>query len=448
MVRPAHPSRTPRTARGVIMAVPLPILTLDLPAQKYSCHACGNCCRDFTVQLRDEDIARLGRQGWTAELGAEPWVEFRGSRFLRQRPDGSCIFLQDDGLCRIHARYGLQEKPVACRSFPLSVMPTADGPQQGLNFACGSVQLNKGAPMASHLGDLRRIAEDAPETIGQARPVALLPGREASPLELRALAGVLDQWMGREGASLATRIDGLAWIAQALRHAKLASVKDARFLELVTTIVATLEDELDADPPGVATERQERMLRQAIFMRTEDPRLDRMKADGFLRTAWRQWRRQRAFLVGGGTVPELRGFAKGVRFQDAEVIPNPLHDAADGHDDPIDDLVTRWVRARLRGARTWGAGYYGFSAVEGLAALCVDVASAAYLARVHAAGRDPSANRVELPDMAAAVARIDRTAGRAPWLATSGERLRLSFLALDDGLRRTCALHPCGVEWT
>jgi lysine-N-methylase len=207
------------------------------------------------VQLRDEDIARLGRQGWTAELGAEPWVEFRGSRFLRQRPDGSCIFLQDDGLCRIHARHGLQEKPVACRSFPLSVMPTADGPQQGLNFACGSVQLNKGAPMATHLGDLRRIAEDAPETIGQARPVALLPGREASPLELRALAGVLDQWMGREGASIATRIDGLAWIAQALRHAKLASVKDARFLELVTTIVATLEDELDADPPGVATER-------------------------------------------------------------------------------------------------------------------------------------------------------------------------------------------------
>jgi hypothetical protein len=78
----------------------------------------------------------------------------------------------------------------------------------------------------------------------------------------------------------------------------------------------------------------------------------------------------------------------------------------------------------------------------------VDVASAAYLARVHAAGRDPSANRVELADMEAAVARIDRTAGRAPWLATPGERLRLSFLVLDDGLRRTCALHPSGVEWT
>ena len=430
------------------MAVSLPILALDLPGQNYSCHACGNCCRDFTVQLRDEDIERLERQQWKAELGFEPWVEFRGSRFLRQRPDGACIFLQDDGLCRVHARHGLQEKPVACRSFPLSVMPTADGPQQGLNFACGSVQLNKGAAMATHLADLRRIAQDAPETVGEARGVALLPGREASPLELRALAGVLDQWMGREQSSIATRIDGLAWIAQSLRHAKLASVKDERFLELITTIVATLEGELEADPVGVATERQERMLRQAIFMRTEDPRLDRMKADGFLRTAWRQWRRQRAFLKGWGTVPDLRGFASGVRFQEAEFIPNPLHDAAEGHDESIDDLVTRWVRARLRGARTWGAGYYGFSAVEGLSALCVDVASAAYLARVHAAGRDPAANRVILADMAAAVARMDRTAGRAPWLATAGERLRLSFLSLDDGLRRTCALHPCGVEWT
>jgi len=430
------------------MSVSLPILALELSGQRYSCHACGNCCRDFTVQLRDDDLQRLKRQGWKQELGFEPWVEFRGSRFLRQRSDGACIFLQDDGLCRIHARHGLQEKPVACRSFPLSVMPTADGPQQGLNFACGSVQLNKGAALATHLADLRRIAQDAPETVGEARAVALLPGREASPLELRALAGVLDQWMSRDEASIATRIDGLAWIAQSLRHAKLASVKDERFLELITTIVATLEDELEADPVGAATERQERMLRQAIFMRTEDPRLDRLKADGFLRTAWRQWRRQRAFLSGWGTVPDLRGFAHGVRFQEAEFIPNPLHDAAEGHDEPINDLVTRWVRARLRGARTWGAGYYGFSAVEGLSALCVDVASAAYLARVHAAGRDPAANRVTLADMAAAVARIDRTAGRAPWLATAGERLRLSFLSLDDGLRRTCALHPYGVEWT
>lgn len=435
------------------MKVSLPILALDLPGQRYSCHSCGACCRDFTVQLRDEDIERLRTQGWSAELGSDPWTSFRGHRFLRQRPDGACIFLEEDLRCRIHARHGLQGKPVACRSFPLSVVPTPDGPQEGLNYACGSVQLNHGAGLASHLADLRRIAEDAPETVAAARPVSLLPGREATPLELRALVAVLDQWLARPEHSLLVRIDGLAWMAQALRRARLVQIRDERFLELVTTLAAALPDELDADAAGEATERQERMLRQAVFMRTEDPRLDAMKADGFIKTAWRQWRRQRAFLKGSDTVPALRGFAAGVRFECVESVPNPLVQAELGDD--TDDLVTRWVRARIAGGRTWGAGYYGFSAVEGLSALCLDLASAAYLARLHAAARIADAAteahdtpRATIVDVRAAVARVDRTAGRAPWLAIAPERLRLSYLALDQGLRRVCALHPHGVEWT
>ena len=29
--------------------VALPLVVLPLNAQRYSCHGCGNCCRDFTV---------------------------------------------------------------------------------------------------------------------------------------------------------------------------------------------------------------------------------------------------------------------------------------------------------------------------------------------------------------------------------------------------------------
>ena len=39
------------------MTVSLPILMLPVATQRYSCHGCGNCCRDFTVQLRDADLA-------------------------------------------------------------------------------------------------------------------------------------------------------------------------------------------------------------------------------------------------------------------------------------------------------------------------------------------------------------------------------------------------------
>ena len=55
----------------------LPILTLAVKQQQYSCHGCGNCCRDFTVQLRDDDRRRLDEQGWANKLGHPITVEFK-----------------------------------------------------------------------------------------------------------------------------------------------------------------------------------------------------------------------------------------------------------------------------------------------------------------------------------------------------------------------------------
>ena len=95
------------------MSVSLPILMLPVSTQRYSCHGCGNCCRDFTVQLRDADLAKLRAQQWEEKLGMPVTTEFRGTLFLRQREDGACIFLMDDGLCRIHKEYGFEEKPIA-----------------------------------------------------------------------------------------------------------------------------------------------------------------------------------------------------------------------------------------------------------------------------------------------------------------------------------------------
>ena len=100
------------------MAVSLPILTPTMEDQRYSCHGCGNCCRDFAVQLRDDDLARLREQGWATRLGEPVTVTARGTTFLRQRDDGGCVFLLEDGRCRIHAEFGFEEKPIACQLFP------------------------------------------------------------------------------------------------------------------------------------------------------------------------------------------------------------------------------------------------------------------------------------------------------------------------------------------
>ena len=84
----------------------LPVLMPSVPEQRYSCHGCGDCCRDFTIELRGEDFERVQAQGWDAELGEPFWVAFAGRRWLRQRADGACIFLGEGGKCRIHARHG------------------------------------------------------------------------------------------------------------------------------------------------------------------------------------------------------------------------------------------------------------------------------------------------------------------------------------------------------
>ena len=52
--------------------------------------------------------------------------------------------------------------------------------------------------------------------------------------------------------------------------------------------------------------------------------------------------------------------------------------------------------------------------------------------RWSASGRDAPA----IDDVRAAVGRVDRASGRAPWLGSRPEAMRLSFLAMDDGLRR------------
>jgi hypothetical protein len=93
------------------------------------------------------------------------------------------------------------------------------------------------------------------------------------------------------------------------------------------------------------------------------------------------------------------------------------------------------MRAAIRGRRRWGAGHYGFPVTLGLVALATDLAATGWLARLRASARGDGATP-DAADVSAALGRIDRTSGRAPWLGSRPERLRLGWLALDDGLRR------------
>jgi len=388
------------------------------------------------VQLSSDDLARLRNQRWEERLGEPVTIEFRGTRFLRQRDDGACIFLQADGLCRVHAEFGFDEKPLACRIFPFSFAPRPRESLVGISFACQSVRENRGAALGSHLEDLRRFQSRLPEA---SRPsvVRLAGHMEASEEEVQALTQGLDQWLGRAAVSFDARLDGLAWSAQQLMAATLDRVRGERFRELVDLLFAALPGELEHHPVDAMSRRQAALLRQAVFARTEDPKLGAMQRRGRMLTVLSQYLRSRRFSRGRGSVPSIGlAWPRGATF---ERIDATAPAAAGADREAAEELILRWLRASVVGGRAWGSGFYGWPMVDGLAALVLNLAAVGWLAKAHAAAiaeASDGAPRVMLADLRAALGRIDRSAGRAPWLGGSAERLRLEYFARHDGLRR------------
>lgn len=417
----------------------LPILTLAVREQHYSCHGCGNCCRDFTVQLRDEDVAKLEAQGWEQKLGQPVTVKFRGQTYLRQRADGACIFLMENGLCRVHAEHGFAEKPIACQLFPFHLTPSSKhGLTMGINFACQSVLENKGADLRTHNNDLGRMGGLLAELHAPSAPPRLDDSLRASMREVESLTRHIDDWLRLTDLSLSIRLDGLAWIIGSLTRAKLQNVREEKFNDLLDVLFAALPDELEHYPIEAAAPRQRRMLRQAVFARTEDPKLNRIAAQGQIRLRLSQLMRSRRFKAGKGIAPKIGvDWPENLRLETIEHIAPASDPQSSGE---IDDLMTRYLRASILGGRGWGAGYYSWPMISGLQALVLNIAVIGWLSRLHAAGAQRQA--LDIVDVRAALGRVDRSAGRAKWLGGTVEKLRLRYLNMDDGLRRVIAAYP------
>ena len=86
-------------------------------AQDFRCHRCGECCRwPGYVIIEKPDIAALAR---TLSLSESEFIdkyarltENRGRLSLIEKPDGSCIFLENNS-CSVYLA-----RPKQCRDFP------------------------------------------------------------------------------------------------------------------------------------------------------------------------------------------------------------------------------------------------------------------------------------------------------------------------------------------
>jgi len=86
---------------------------------EFECRCCGACCRikDGIVRVSDGEISRIAA---FLDMSEADFIEHetevapdRKCLMLKSRPDGSCVYLTADNLCRINP-----VKPDKCRTFP------------------------------------------------------------------------------------------------------------------------------------------------------------------------------------------------------------------------------------------------------------------------------------------------------------------------------------------
>lgn len=113
---------------------------------RHACIGCGHSCEGHLIGLSPGETARVKEMKQSLEtlepsLGsADAVAVFDGDVDPPvtglNTTSGKCVFLLDDHLCAIHKHFGLKQKPVACRLFPLRVINTEDGFRVGITGRC------------------------------------------------------------------------------------------------------------------------------------------------------------------------------------------------------------------------------------------------------------------------------------------------------------------------
>lgn len=412
----------------------LGVLMPPIPAQRWSCRGCARCCYDLVGHLTDAERRRIDDHGWAARLGAAPYVRLGRAWVLNKHDDGACVFLdRDTRHCRIHDELGYDAKPLACRVYPFTLRDTPDGWRAALRFDCPSVADSHGEPIPSFGRALREMALEAGRRPEPPPDLPLLADRlRATEHETDLVINRFVAWMLDRRRDLAARLAGAAGVAALLVQADFEHVRGARLAELLDMLFTAAEPSVAELPP---TPRQDALLRQWAFVHAERIPLARLRAGPLARLAHRvdQWRRSSAFRRGRGQVPSPY-ISTSVSFEDVARV-RPAADPAGLR--RIDDLLVRFVAARLSARMAFGPDYFNWPVMPGIAALFGSLAVVGWLARLRAA----AAGRIELTfdDCFEGLRAVDQSAGRAPLLGSPADRLRVEYLARDNGLARLLA---------
>ena len=371
----------------------------------------------MVVTVTREEQRRIIDAGWPGRLaGQRLFHRFKRQVVLAHQPDGACVFLADDGKCRLHAESGEAVKPLTCRLFPFVLTPGVGGVRLDLRADCPSVAANKGRSLPAHAKAIRAFADElgarsAPDEWDFSSSQSV--SSDESVVVLRAFDSMLthrdlshrDRW--RTGAAL----------LDLLYQVRVRKVRGGRFTELMSLLTENAILEAQSAEQVLLPDKIDRLFRQWLFLHAwVETRFDLGPIEK-LRRSWARYRESRAFVRGVGAVPQW--MTDNVTFEQVAAI----QPAADADLEP----VLRIMRVKLDAHAVAGRSFYGLDLLRGLTALWLTPALTGWFARLNAAGR--GGDTLTADDIVAGVTRTHRTFGVSPVFGRFSERLRLAAFA-------------------
>lgn len=386
---------------------------LEIPEfQNWDCHACGDCCRgQMLIRISRAEKDRLHQQGWTTADGVNPSVMViteDGYFRLGHQANGACVFLDVDGRCRIHARFGEGAKPLACRLYPFVLRPAGGKLVVSLRFSCPSAAAGTGRPLAQHSAALNALAREAVsrDSTSEGPPAIGSESGGAWP-DFQRFLRWLDASMWPPELPVSLKLSRALFWVHAMEKGRLERITGESSDEVFEALVRNAREKLPELPPNPSPpSRVGRLfLRTLVLDHARKVTVAEMRDSG-------RHRRHLAgallrFLCGVGRTPEMQaGFGR-VRFSDIEKPFGPPGPE-------IEVCLTRYFRMKILGLQFCGPAFHGAGLIEGFRNLALLYPVILWLARWHSAtaGR----NSLSQADVTRAITTADYHHGYSNWV--------------------------------
>lgn len=398
-------------------------ISLIPETQNFTCHSCTHCCRTYIVTVTDEERERLLRLGWEEKLNLPAdklfqRIEVGGGREkwrLEHDESGACVFLSENGLCRIHAEFGENAKPMECQIYPFTFVQTGNRVRVNLRFACPSVAGNRGKPVSEQQRALERLANrfladaEKPSSPVLQRDITLT-WEQTDAIAQAFIAAIADESLDFTARMLCT-----SQLLEILRH-----VPSADRVNDFSRYQPRLAEGIKAEgtqriKPKHGTRVMFRQL-AAIYAKKEGSE-----------SGWSNFISALSLIAGKGELPQLQPHLPKARFEDLE---RPIGSL----DDESIELLTRFYRVKLSSLAFFGDAHFGYTIIEGLGALLLTYPLILYFARWFAAGKE-----VLHPSVSQAVQLIDAAYGYRRALTLMAQRKRVELLTQEGTLSRLIA---------